>query len=266
MFIRVTFYCSNIKEAHKEHSQRDKWPAPFIMLLLLLLLLLWFQFDAAAAAPTAVFGWANEALTQDAFIAMVIFKIVMSLQRARLWYGKAIKFRWWFFPLSFVIWMWLWLALDLALAICSVWVFHCSVCVCIWLHFVQLVMVHDLSSVNIKSVTFLYIFMAFYSFKNSMNFLFSRSFETNQMCAQWYGGLYSIWLESHIAVFIRIRKILLDAGIARIASSAPNIPQHLLFFCAKTFYRRPPQRSLLLSVAMCDVLSNWSLFQQCLMQ
>lgn len=97
MFIRVTFYCSNIKEAHEKHSQRDKWPAPFIMLLLLLLLLLWFQFDAAAAAPTAVFGWANEALTQDAFIAMVIFKIVMSLQRARLWYGKAIKFRWWFF-------------------------------------------------------------------------------------------------------------------------------------------------------------------------
>lgn len=192
MFIRVTFYCSNIKEAHKKHAETNglhllsccccclhccySVVAPLIPFV---------EFVAAAAAPTAVFGWANEALTQDAFIAMVIFKIVMSLQRARLWCGKAIKFRWWFF-LSFICY----LDLDLALAICSL----CVCCVrislfnvCIWLHFVQLVMVHDLSSANIKSVTFLYIFMAFYSFKNSMN-SFALVLLKPINCAQWYGG------------------------------------------------------------------------------
>lgn len=85
------------------------------------------------------------------------------------------------------------------------------------------------------------------------------------------GGLYSIWLESHIAVFIRFQKILLVGGIACIASHSPNIPQHLLFFLLSCvvvmiFFGWPSRRSSLLSVAMCRALSNWSLFQQCLMQ
>lgn len=63
---------------------------------------------------------------------------------------------------------------------------------CIRLHFVQLVMVHDLFLVNIKSVTFLLFLWHFISFKNSMNFYF---FEI-QSNVEWNGsGLYSIWLK-----------------------------------------------------------------------
>lgn len=114
---------------------------------------------------------------------MLIFKIVMSSQRAGLWYGKSNKIQMMIFSSH--------------LLSGSGFGSNYLLCVrvrlyCIRLHFVQLVMVHDLFLVNIKSVTFLLFLWHFISFKNSMNFYF---FEI-QSNVEWNGsGLYSIWLK-----------------------------------------------------------------------
>lgn len=102
----------------------------------------------------------------------------------------------------------------------------CFIVQCIWLHFVQLVMAHDLCSVNIKSVTFLYIFMAFYSFKNSMNFFFVLWKPIK--CARNGSGflLYLVWI--HIAVFMRFFR---NGWVECLALLAHQIHRKHLLFC-----------------------------------
>lgn len=71
----------------------------------------------------------------------------------------------------------------------------CFIVQCIWLHFVQLVMAHDLCSVNIKSVTFLCIFMAFF-IHSKIRWIFFLFFGNQSNVRGMAVVFYSIWFES----------------------------------------------------------------------
>lgn len=161
-------------------------------------------------------------------------------------------------------WLWIWSSLFHSVCECvRAWVFIVQ---CIWHHFVQLVMVpwFILGQYQVGHIL-INIFMAFHSFKNSMNFFCSCLKPIK--CTKWF-IVYLAWI--HTAVFIRFFFEIFSGGIAWIAYA--HTKYTALFYCFSfsfsllIFFGRSPQRDYYFYLLLRVCVSNWSLLQQCLMQ